>query len=105
MAGQKPKLTAKHFDPEVLRRFDKYVHGGIDRRGFLDGAAKFAQAQQVPACGAAPALDKVAAIKARLLMVFADNDERINAMWPPYESALKAAWQRTITLFNSTLRG
>ena len=299
MAGQKPKLSANDFDPEVLRLFDKYVHGGIDRRGFLDGAAKFAvggisaagllealspkfaKAQQVPAAdprikaetvefaspkgygkargylvrpaaasgplptvlvihenrglnphieditrrlaldnfiafapdalfplggypgdedkardlfgkleqpktqedflaaaaylktvaggngkvgavgfcygggvvnmlatrwpelgagvpfyGAAPALDKVAAIKAPLLIVFADNDERINAMWPPYEAALKAAsvkfeavkypgtqhgfnndttprfddkaakaaWQRTLALFNSTLR-
>ena len=37
MAGQKPKLSANDFDPEVLRLFDKYVHGGIDRRGFLDG--------------------------------------------------------------------
>ncbi len=254
MADQTPRLRASDFDPEVLRLFDQYVHGGIDRRGFLDGAAKFAvggltaagllealspkfaQAQQVPAndvristemvefvspkgygkargylvrpakasgplpsvlvvhenrglnphieditrrlaleniiafapdalfplggypgsedkarelfgqldqaktqedfvaaaaylkslaggngkvgavgfCygggvvnmlatrladlgagvafyGAAPALDKVAAIKAPLLIVFAENDERINAMWPPFEAALKAA--------------
>jgi len=254
MADPKPRLTAKDFDPEVLRLFDQYVHGGIDRRGFLDRAAKyavggvtatallealspqFAQAQQVPASdariktesvefaspkgygkargylvrpanasgplptvlvvhenrglnphiediarrlaldnfiafapdalfplggypgdedkardlfgqldqaktsedfvaaaaylkgiqggngklgavgfcygggvvnmlatrlpdlaagvpfyGAAPPLDKVAAIKAPLLLVFAGEDERINAMWPPYEAALKAA--------------
>jgi carboxymethylenebutenolidase len=38
----KPRLTAADFAPEVLSLFDKYVHGGIDRRGFLDGAAKFA---------------------------------------------------------------
>lgn len=31
------------------------------------------------------------AIKARLLLHFADHDERINATWPPYEAALKAA--------------
>ena len=61
-----PRRTAADFPPEVLRLFDQYVHGGIDRRGFLDGAArfavggvsaaallealspKFAQAQQVP---------------------------------------------------------
>ena len=299
MAGRKPRRSASDFDPEVLRLFDKYVHGGIDRRGFLDGAAKFAvggltaagllealspkfaQAQQVPAAdlriktervefvspkgygkaraylarpavapgplptvlvvhenrglnphiediarrlaldnfiafapdalfplggypgdedkalelfgkldqaktqedfvaaaaclkglaggngkvgavgfcygggivnmlatrlpdlgaavpfyGAAPALDKVAGIKASLLLVFAENDERINTMWPPCEAALKAAnlkfeavkylgtqhgfnndttprfddkaakqaWQRTIALFNRTLR-
>jgi carboxymethylenebutenolidase len=34
--------TASDFDPEVLRLFDQYVHGGIDRRGFLDRVAKFA---------------------------------------------------------------
>lgn len=39
---RKPLSKASDFHPEVLRLFDKYVHGGIDRRGFLDGAAKFA---------------------------------------------------------------
>ena len=34
--------TAADFDPELLILFDAYVHGGIDRRGFLDRAAKFA---------------------------------------------------------------
>ncbi|MBK5254942.1 MAG: dienelactone hydrolase family protein [Vicinamibacteria bacterium] len=33
--------TAKDFDQGVLDLFDKYVHGDIDRRGFLDGAARF----------------------------------------------------------------
>jgi carboxymethylenebutenolidase len=37
-----PKATAADFHPEVLRLFDGYVHGRIDRRGFLEGAAKFA---------------------------------------------------------------
>src|ERR1043166_4433668 len=37
-----PRKTAADFHPEVLRLFDQYVHGGIDRRGFLDGAARFA---------------------------------------------------------------
>ena len=37
-----PKATAADFHPEVLRLFDSYVHGRIDRRGFLEGAAKFA---------------------------------------------------------------
>ena len=41
--------------------------------------------------GAAPALDQVGKIKAELLIVYAENDERINAMWPPYEAALKSA--------------
>lgn len=37
-----PRKTADDFDPEVLRLFDRYVHGDIDRRGFLLGAARFA---------------------------------------------------------------
>ena len=34
--------TAHDFDQELLVLFDAYVHGGIDRRGFLEKAAKFA---------------------------------------------------------------
>lgn len=37
-----PKPTVADFDPEVLQLFDQYVHGLIDRRGFLAGAARFA---------------------------------------------------------------
>ena len=47
--SDKRKATASDFDPEVLRLFDQYVHGIIDRRGFLAGAARFA----VGASGAA----------------------------------------------------
>ncbi len=36
------RKTAKDFHPEVLKLFDKYVHGQLSRRGFLDGAARFA---------------------------------------------------------------
>lgn len=61
------RLTAKDFQPEVLQLFDRYVHGDISRRGFLDRVAtlagsaaaaagllaalnpQFAQAQQVAA--------------------------------------------------------
>lgn len=40
--NEQPLPTAADFDPEVLRLFDQYVHGAIDRRGFLAGAARFA---------------------------------------------------------------
>jgi carboxymethylenebutenolidase len=30
------------FDQDLYKLFDRYVHGLIDRRGFLDGAARFA---------------------------------------------------------------
>ena len=36
------RKTASEFDPQLLSLFHKYVHGGINRREFLDGAAKFA---------------------------------------------------------------
>jgi carboxymethylenebutenolidase len=36
------RKKASDFDQELLNLFDQYVHGQIDRRGFLDRAAKFA---------------------------------------------------------------
>src|SRR5512138_3672219 len=36
------RKKASDFHPEVLRLFDQYVHGLIDRRAFLARAAKFA---------------------------------------------------------------
>jgi carboxymethylenebutenolidase len=44
----------------------------------------------VPFYGAAPASEDVAKIRAPMLIHFAEHDERINAMWPAYEAALKA---------------
>ncbi|HJS13511.1 MAG TPA: dienelactone hydrolase family protein [Rheinheimera sp.] len=38
------RKTAKDFHPQILRLFDRYVHGDISRRDFLAGAAKFAVA-------------------------------------------------------------
>jgi carboxymethylenebutenolidase len=45
----------------------------------------------VPFYGAAGETARVAAIKAPLLIQYAENDERINAMWPAFEAALKSA--------------
>ena len=39
-----PRLTAQDFDQEVLILFDAYVHGNLDRRGFLAQAQKYAKA-------------------------------------------------------------
>ena len=39
-----PRKTAQDFDQELLILFDAYVHGTIDRRGFLERAQKFATA-------------------------------------------------------------
>jgi len=45
----------------------------------------------VPYYGAAPVTAAVKDIKAPLLIHYAEKDDRINAMWPDYEKALKAA--------------
>jgi carboxymethylenebutenolidase len=39
-----PNQTANDFHPEVMRLFDKYVHGIIPRREFLKSAGKYAAA-------------------------------------------------------------
>jgi carboxymethylenebutenolidase len=45
----------------------------------------------VPYYGAAAETASVPSIKAPLLIQYAETDERINAMWPAFEAALKAA--------------
>lgn len=48
-------------------------------------------AAAVPFYGNVPAAADAAKVKAPLLLHFAETDERINAAWPAYEVALKAA--------------
>ena len=48
----------------------------------------------VPFYGRQPAAADVAKIKAPLLIHYAELDERVNAGWPEYETALKAAGTR-----------
>src|SRR5882762_11427505 len=36
------RMKASDFPQELLNLFDRYVHGDIDRRAFLNGAKKFA---------------------------------------------------------------
>ena len=45
----------------------------------------------VPFYGNSPAPEAAANVKAPLLIHFAETDERINAAWPAYETALKSA--------------
>ena len=50
------RLTAADFHPEVMKLFDQYVHGGLDRRGFLDKSSRFAAASGTTAAGLLAAL-------------------------------------------------
>ncbi|MEX8494294.1 dienelactone hydrolase family protein [Sphaerotilus sp.] len=50
------RMTARDFDPAVLKLFDQYVHGQLSRRGFLDGAARYAATAGTSAAGLLAAL-------------------------------------------------
>jgi carboxymethylenebutenolidase len=53
-----------------------------------------------------PATEGVANIKAQLLIHYAGTDERINAAWPAYEAALKAAGVKyTMHMYPGTQHG
>lgn len=73
--------TVKDFHPEVLRLFDKYVHGQITRRGFLDGATRFA----VGTVTAASLLDALSPKFAEAQQV-QPTDARIKASYLEFDS-------------------
>src|SRR5688500_4267387 len=75
------RMTAHDFDQELLILFDAYVHGGIDRRGFLDKAAKFA----VGGVTAAMLLEQLSP-KFLEAQVVSKTDERIVAEYAEYDS-------------------
>jgi carboxymethylenebutenolidase len=75
------RRTAGEFDQELLNLFDQYVHGDIDRRGFLERAAKFA----VGGATAAMLLDALNPRFAEAQQV-ARDDKRLRTGWLDYES-------------------
>ena len=78
---ERERLTAKDFNPELLNIFDQYVHGDIDRRGFLDRAAKYAAAPVT----AAMLLDMLNPKFAEAQQV-AKDDKRIKTEWVEIDS-------------------
>jgi len=75
------RKTSQDFDPELWLIFDDYVHGHIDRRGFLDRAAKFA----VGGLTAAMLLDLMNPRFAAAQQVPRD-DKRLKTEWVEIES-------------------
>ena len=75
------RKTAGDFNQELLNLFDLYVHGDIDRRGFLERAAKFA----VGGVTAAMLLDSLTPRFAEAQQV-AKDDKRLRTEWIDYES-------------------
>ena len=72
---------AKDFDQGVYDLFDRYVHGDLDRRGFIDGVAKFT----VGGMTAAMMLDALLPRFAEAQQV-AKDDQRIVAEYAEYPS-------------------
>ena len=75
------RKTAHDFDQELLLLFDAYVHGAIDRRGFLDKAAKYA----VGGVTAAMLLDQLSP-KFLEAQVVKPDDPRIVVQYVEFES-------------------
>ena len=74
------RKTADDFDPEILKLFDRYVHGDISRRGFLQSATQLA--------GGVTALALLDALNPRFAEAqqVASNDIRITARYLEHPS-------------------
>lgn len=83
------RLTAADFDQELLILFDAYVHGDLDRRGFLDRASKFAVGG-VTAAGLLAALSPDFAIA----QVVPQGDPRISTERIEYASPMGSGTMR-----------
>lgn len=77
----KPTLTTKDFHPEVLDAFDKYVHGMISRREFLNRSSRYA-------AGAASASAILASLSPNYVQAqdIAADDPRITTEYLVYPS-------------------
>ncbi len=75
------RLTAKDFQPEVLQLFDRYVHGDISRRRFLESAATLAGS----AAAAAGLLAALSPQFAKAQQV-APGDARLQARYQAFDS-------------------
>lgn len=75
------RLTARDFAPEVMDLFDHYVHGRLDRRGFLEGAARHAT-------GAVTALMLLEALNPNFAMAqqVKPDDRRLDARFVEIDS-------------------
>ncbi len=93
------KLLQDMLESALFLKASKLSTGRLGVTGFCwgGGTANFLATTMggelqasVPFYGAAPNAADVRNIRAAMQIHYADNDERINAMWPAYENALKA---------------
>jgi carboxymethylenebutenolidase len=75
------RSTAKDFHPEVLKLFDRYVHGDISRRDFLAGTTQYAALAGVTAAGLLSALSPQFALAQQVKI----DDPRIQASYLEFD--------------------
>ena len=75
------RKTAAEYDQQLLDLYDRYAHGRIDHRQFLDGAARFAMGGLTAA-----ALLKSLSPNYALAQQVAADDERIATEYVTYPS-------------------
>ncbi|MCB5190128.1 dienelactone hydrolase family protein [Methylobacillus arboreus] len=75
------RKTANDFPPEVLKAFDQYTHGEINRRGFLKNVAKFTVAGL-----SAEALLLALSPQFAQAQQIAPDDKRITTSWVEFPS-------------------
>lgn len=96
---------ASDYSPKVLELFDQYVHGGLDRRGFIERAAKFA----VGGLGAAALLETLSPNYALAQQVPADDPriktERISYTSKKGYGTVKALLARPAKPSSKTIAG
>lgn len=77
-----PSKAAEDFDPEVMRLFDQYVHGQLDRRGFLDRVGRMVAGGTAAAAGLLAALSPNFALAQKV----ASTDARIKGEFVEFAS-------------------
>jgi len=75
------RQTAADFDQDLLNLYDEYVHGRVDRRGFMDQASRFAAGGVTAA-----ALLQMLSPNYALAQQVAKDDPRIEAAYAEYDS-------------------
>ena len=92
------RKKAGDFDQELLNLFDQYVHGDIDRRGFLDRATTFA----VGGVTAAMLLDQLSPVFAQQV---AKDDKRLKTEYLEYPSPQGSGTMKGYLAVPATMKG
>lgn len=94
------RKKASDFDPDLLDLFDRYVHGAIGRREFLDGAARFA----VGGLTAAAIVESLSPNYAYAEQV-AKSDPRVKGQYAQYPSPQGSGTMRGYLVRPTNARG